>query len=84
MCNRGYDFGGIFAFVFKWIKHDNRLWFCSEGAAWALSMVFPNALGRKPEECMPGHFLDPKYVEIIWEGEIPDEPEKTEANKTDN
>ena len=70
LCNKGYDLKGVLAFVFKWLKHDNRLWFCSEGVAWALSMVFPEALGRKPEECMPGHFLDPNRFELVWEGGI--------------
>lgn len=70
LCNKSYDFAGILAFVFKWVKQSNRLYFCSEGVAWAFSMVFPDVLGKKPEEIMPGHFLNPNHFEIIWEGEI--------------
>ena len=73
LCNRGYDFGGIAAFIFKWIKHNNRLWFCSEGCAYALRMVFPNALGKlENSQIMPAHFLLPEYFEIVYEGIIPD------------
>ncbi len=70
LCNRGYDFQGIFAFLFKWIKQNNRLWFCSEGAAWALQLVFPNALGKTSDKCMPADFLNPLYFEVVWEGVI--------------
>lgn len=68
LCNKPYDIRGILAFVFKWIKHSNRLYFCSEGALWALQMVFPDVLGIKPNECMPAHFTDEKYFETVWEG----------------
>ena len=71
LCNKGYDISGILAFVIKWIKHNNRLYFCSEGALWALQMVFPQALLMKPEECMPGHFGNKNLFEKVWEGEIP-------------
>jgi len=71
LCNRGYDFGGIAAFIFKWIKHNNRLWFCSEGVAWALSMVFKNPLGDlTPDKTMPVHFLNHEYFETVWSGTI--------------
>lgn len=67
LCNKGYDVRGIFAFLFKWIKQDNRLYFCSEGALWALQMVFPNALGITPDKCMPARFLGPEF-ELVDEG----------------
>ena len=69
LCNKGYDIPGILAFLFKWIKHNNRLYFCSEGGLWALQMVFPGILGIKPEECMPAHFLGVEF-ELVWEGVI--------------
>lgn len=70
LCNKGYDIGGILAFLFKWVKQNNRLYFCSEGAAWALQMVFKDALGKTPDKCMPADFLTPLYFEKVWEGEI--------------
>jgi len=69
LCNKGYDILGIFAFIFRWIKQNNRLYFCSEGALWALQMVFPEVLGIKPENCMPARFLGDEF-EIVWEGVI--------------
>ncbi len=69
LCNKGYDFGGILAFLFKWIKQNNRLYFCSEGAAWALQKVFPGILGINPNDCMPARFLG-KEFELVWEGVI--------------
>lgn len=70
LCNRGYDVGGILAFLFKWIKQDNRLWFCSEGAAWALQKEYPRTFGGKaPNEIMPAHFLGDEF-EQVWEGVI--------------
>ena len=70
LCNKGYDVSGILAFLFKWIKQNNRLYFCSEGATWALQKCFPEALGKLPEKCMPADFTNPEYFEIVWEGEI--------------
>ena len=70
LCNKGYDFPGIFSFLFKWIKQNNRLYFCSEGAAWALRMCFPLALGPKDNsQIMPAHFLGEEFS-VVWEGEI--------------
>ena len=69
LCNKGYDIPGILSFLFKWIKHNNRLYFCSEGVLWALQMCFPGILGIKPEECMPARFLGAEF-EIVWEGAI--------------
>jgi hypothetical protein len=72
LCNRGYDIGGILAFLFKWIKQNNRLYFCSEGAAWALQKVYPEALGITPDKVMPAHFLNQDLFEKVWEGVIDD------------
>lgn len=70
LCNKGYDIGGLLAFLFKWVKQSNRLYFCSEGALWALQMVFPGVLDITPDKCMPAHFLNPDLFEVIWEGII--------------
>lgn len=70
LCNKGYDVSGILAFLFRWVKQSNRLWFCSEGTAWALSMVFLRVFGDlTPDKIMPAHFLDDKF-EIVWQGVI--------------
>jgi hypothetical protein len=72
LCNKGYDIGGILAFVFKWIKQNNRLFFCSEGAAWALCKEYSEAFGGlMPDKIMPAAFLEPIQFETIWEGELP-------------
>lgn len=68
LCNKGYDIPGILSFLFKWIKQNNRLYFCSEGAAWALRMCFPATLGPKENsQIMPAHFLGEEF-EDVWEG----------------
>jgi len=69
LCNKGYDVRGILAFLFKWIKQNNRLYFCSEGALWALQMVFLGVLGIKPSDCMPARFLGAEFEEV-WSGII--------------
>jgi hypothetical protein len=71
LCNKGYDVQGIFAFLFKWIKQNNRLFFCSEGAAYSLQKVFPDALaGKIPDTVMPADFTNPFFFEMVWEGII--------------
>jgi len=71
LCNKGYDIPGVLAFLFKWIKHNNRLFFCSEGCAWALQKCFYKAFhGESPQYIMPADFLDTKEFELVWEGEI--------------
>lgn len=70
LCNKGYDVQGILAFLFKWIKQNNRLYFCSEGAVWALQMVFPGVLGITPDKAMPVHFTMQSDFEVVWEGKI--------------
>ncbi len=69
--NTGYDIMGILSFIFKWIKQNNRLMFCSEGALWALQKQHSNAFNIKPEDCMPAHFME--NCEIVWEGVIESE-----------
>jgi len=71
LCNKGYDIPGILAFLFKWIHSDNRLVFCSEGCAWALTMVFPGLFGDLTnDKIMPAHFADTSKFEVVWEGVI--------------
>lgn len=71
--NQGYDIPGILSFLSKWIKQNNRLWFCSEGALWALQTVYSEAMDYLPPEyCMPAHFLsNTKHFEVVWNGYIP-------------
>ena len=71
LANKMYDVKGILSFIFKWITHDNRLYFCSEGAAWALQKEFPEAFnGRTPNKIMPADFLNLFIFEKVWEGRI--------------
>lgn len=72
LCNRGYDFSGVLSFIFRWIKQNNRLYFCSEGALWSLEKVYQHPLGYTidPSNCMPAHFCLPEYFDYIWEGTI--------------
>jgi hypothetical protein len=68
-CNLRYDFLGVLRFKMGWIFSQKNRWFCSESALWALQKEFPGALGIRPEECMPAHFLGDQF-EVVWEGEI--------------
>jgi len=68
--NVGYDILGALRFVFKWIKQNNRLFFCSEGALWSLQKQYANALKIEPKDAMPAHFMDETYFECIWKGVI--------------
>lgn len=70
--NKPYDVAGILAFLSflsKWIKQNNRLYFCSEGALTAFQMVFSNLLGILPSDCMPAHFFNVIF-KLAWEGVI--------------
>lgn len=70
--NKPYDIGGILAFLSfltKWVKQNNRLYFCSEGALTSFQMVFANLLGIAPDKCMPAHFFSGEF-ELVWEGAI--------------
>ena len=72
--NTGYDIAGILSFLYKWMKHANRLWFCSEGALWALQKVYPKVLDyMKPAECYPADYFSDEF-EIVWEGKILKKP----------
>jgi len=69
-CNLAYDWFGVARFKFNLLFHFLKKFFCSENTAWALYKEYPNALGIKPEDCMPAHFCNPNYFETIWEGKI--------------
>ena len=75
LCNLSYDFFGVFAFICKWLRHKNRLYFCSEGALWSLKQEYPKAFGKmKPDKCMPAEFLNPKHKMVeVWEGYVKEE-----------
>ena len=71
LCNKGYDIPGILSFLFKWIKHNNRLYFCSEGCAWSFSIVFPKIFGDlTSDKIMPAHFFNSELFDRVWEGII--------------
>lgn len=71
LCNRGYDFRGIVSFLFKWVKQNNRLYFCSEGCAYSFKMVFNKIFdGRKPDKIYPADFNGLNKFDIICEGTI--------------
>lgn len=71
LCNKGYDIRGVLSFIIKWIKQNNRLFFCSEGVAWSLQMEFPKALrGADPSSIPPAAFCNPNEFETVWEGKI--------------
>lgn len=67
--NTGYDIGGVLHFMFKWIKQNNRLHFCSEAVAEACKMVYPKLFPKEPSEYMPADFLSQMFEEI-WTGTI--------------
>ena len=72
LCNTKYDKFGIIRFLIKWVKEDNRKWFCSEGSAWALQKVYPEVNGNlPPKKWMPAHFTKSEFFETVWEGKIP-------------
>lgn len=70
LCNKKYDFSGIFAFLFKWISHNNRLYFCSEGCAWAYKMVYPRCFPKPANKIMPADFVASTKFETVWCGII--------------
>lgn len=71
LCNTGYDIAGVLSFLYKWIKQNNRLYFCSEGVAWSLRMVYPEILpGLTISQVMPAHFMESPEFEIEWAGFI--------------
>ncbi|NJO00333.1 MAG: hypothetical protein HC880_00455 [Bacteroidia bacterium] len=66
-----YDFMGVFRFVFPWIPNPKSFRFCSENALESLQSQYTDALGIKPKDCMPAHFLNTQHFELVWEGVIP-------------
>ena len=63
--NLGYDIWGIASFLFRFIKQNNRLYFCSESAAESLQRVYPKAFNKPPSEIYPADFCQ---FETVWEG----------------
>ena len=73
LANKGYDFGGLGAFMFKWIKQSNRFYFCSEGCAWSFQKVFSNIFGNKTSDKIYPADFNPKYNFVeVWKGKIPE------------
>jgi len=71
LCNRGYDFLGITSFLSKWVKQNNRLFFCSEGCADSFQKVFPKIWKAKtPSEIYPADFNPMNDFETVFEGII--------------
>ena len=79
--NKDYDVAGILAFMknkipswlkfaFRWLTHDNRLYFCSEGAAAAYRKVFPRVFALEDNKIMPAHFLASNKFDVVWQGKI--------------
>ena len=72
LSNLRYDVLGVVRFLVRWVRQSNKLWFCSEGVAWALQKEYPESLGgTKPVNCLPANFLDEKEFEEVWQGRIP-------------
>lgn len=72
--NQSYDISGVLSFMFKWIKQNNRLFFCSEACATAYQMVYKDPMpffGEKPSSIYPAHFFLPSFFCTKWEGRIP-------------
>jgi len=72
LCNKKYDIMGIIKFKLPFFFHSKDLFFCSEGAIWALRKVFLHALmPLKAHAITPAHFSNPMQFEVVWEGYIP-------------
>lgn len=80
LCNKVYDFSGILSFLFKWITHNNRLYFCSEGCAWAYKMVYPRCFAKPANEVMPADFVASSQFECAFEGIIEEKTQETQNN----
>lgn len=71
LCNLAYDCKGIISFLLKWVRHSNRLYFCSEGVTWSYQKAYKNFLdGKKPSKVMPAELSAYKNLEVYWEGRI--------------
>ena len=74
LANLGYDLKGIIAFISffkKWIKQNNRLYFCSEGCAESFKRVFPEIWDTTPDKIYPASFNETNGFKTVWEGKIP-------------
>jgi len=69
-CNTRYDVLGVLAFIFKWIKQNNRLWFCNEAAVADFKTVYPRCFPMPASKTMPADFVASKMFETVWEGYI--------------
>jgi hypothetical protein len=70
LCNLKYDWFGILKFRLKWLFHFKSRFFCSENTLWSIQKEYPGAFGMKPHKAMPGHFDNPNYTKVIWEGKV--------------
>lgn len=69
--NLRYDWFGALALKFKLFWQWGNRPFCAENILWALQKEYVECLaGIKPENCMPAHFLDERYFELVWSGII--------------
>ena len=67
--NLKYDVKGAISFVFSWVKHSKRDYFCSEACTKAFQMIYPDFLkGIKPAKSFPAHFV--RDLDLVWEGYI--------------
>lgn len=69
-CNTRYDVFGVLAFMFKWLKQNNRLWFCSEGAAADIKTLYPRCFPNSSSKIMPAYFIASTQFETVCQGVI--------------
>ena len=69
-CNKKYDVFGVLAFVFKWMKQNNRLWFCSESSADDIKTFYPRCFPMPADKVMPADFSASNQFEVVAEGII--------------
>lgn len=70
-CNLKYDFWGIIKFKIPFIRHRLETFFCSENCLWSLQKELPGAFGgMEPHKCMPAHFMNPEFFEVVHGGRI--------------
>jgi hypothetical protein len=71
LCGEWYDLGGIGAFCFKWLRQNNRHFFCSEGCALSYKMVSKKVFGSsEPSSIYPADFNSLKGFDCKCEGVI--------------
>ncbi len=71
LCNLAYDWFGVVKFKLPFIFHIKNQFFCSEGAAWSLQKVYPEAFGMEPHQIMPADFSSAEF-ELVGEGVVPE------------